>query len=193
MNDPKIRSEFKRQYLQHVKPPCFIADEVGLMGATSIADLVVITPTALEGFEIKSGSDTLVRLPNQINIYSQIFDFVSIVTEPKYLAQIETMVPSFWGIIVVEEHTDSVGFHSHRNPTLNDCIKPRKIAELLWKDEVRSILEKRNIRGISRLNRAKLWDILSVSITRAELKEEVYKTLSSRTLWKKGLVLLAKE
>jgi hypothetical protein len=67
MNDPYIRERFKNQYLDKFnRENCLIFDELGIMQGSSIVDLALLTPSFFQAFEIKSGEDTLTRLPGQI-------------------------------------------------------------------------------------------------------------------------------
>jgi hypothetical protein len=189
MNDPKIREEFKKRYLSKVtKESCQIFDELGILKGDSIVDIAAITPSSLEGFEIKSGLDTLNRLPNQIICYNQVFDFITILTEPKYVEKVQALVPEFWGIIQVEEYPDqTVDFKPIRNPHINPQVDKRKVLELLWSIECHSILHELNIKGHSKLRRKKLWDLLDEKLDHQQIKEFVYKYLTRRDLWKTAL------
>jgi hypothetical protein len=188
MNDPKIREEFKKRYLSKVtKENCLIYDELGILKGNAIIDLAAITPTSLEGFEIKSGLDTLNRLPNQILCYNQVFDFITILTEPKYIEKVKAMVPEFWGVIQVEEIGSTIDFKSMRNPQINPILDKRKVLELLWSMECHSILYELGLKGHSKLRQKKLRDLLDQKLTHVQIKEYVFKYLSRRDEWKTSL------
>ena len=188
MNDPKIRDSFKKLYLKKVSIPCLIFDEMGIAGGSAISDLAAISSHALEGFEIKSASDTLYRLPRQIKFYNQVFNYINIITEPKYLKEVELLVPKFWGIILTkEEKNGDVTFSYQRFPVSNPFVERRKQAELIWKHEACQLLYEAGVRGISKLRREKLWDLLSEKFTSQELKVKIYETLRKRVNWKEPI------
>ena len=126
MNDPKIREHFKKLYLskvgKDVAKDIIIVDELGILQGESIADLAAVTPHSLECYEIKSGEDTLYRLPKQMENYNQVFDYISIITEEKYLKKVEELVSPFWGIILAEDLGEAVSFKYHQ---INTWIKER--------------------------------------------------------------------
>lgn len=191
MNDPKIREHFKKLYLskvgKDVNRDIIIVDELGIMQGESIADLAAITPHSLECYEIKSGVDTLYRLPKQMENYNQVFDYISIITEEKYLKKVEEMVLPFWGIILTEDHGETVSFKHHRIPSPNVLVDKRKVAELLWRNEVYQLLHKYGIKGISKMSRSKLWDVLCNTIDLPVLRTEIFICLKRRVDWKEPI------
>jgi hypothetical protein len=191
MNDPKIREHFKKMYLSKVgkdaERDIIIVDELGIMRGDSIADLAAITPHSLECYEIKSGEDTLYRLPKQMENYNQVFDYITLITEEKYLTKVEELVSPFWGIILAKDLGETVHFTQHRNPTPNLQVDKRKVSELLWKNEMYQILHKLGVRGISTLSRPKLWDLLCQKLELPALRTEVFINLRRRVDWKEPI------
>lgn len=68
----------------------------------SRADVVMVTPSALCGIEIKSDADTYARLKRQVRDYNQYYDYNYIVAGTTHAAHVEEHVPDWWGIITVE-------------------------------------------------------------------------------------------
>lgn len=185
MNDPLIREKFKAQYLnQFNRENCQIYDELGLLRGASIVDLALLTPTYFQGFEIKSGEDTLGRLPNQIKHYDQVFDFITIITEQEHYHAVRNAIPPYWGIVLTQKIRDQVTFDYVRRPTFNSYTNTNSICQLLWKEEVYAILKEKGIKGISKLPRTKLWDVLVENATKEEIRKLVWKALKDRTTWK---------
>lgn len=187
MNDPTIREAFKVSNLKkYHRDTCLLFDELGILQGKSIVDLAVITPAYFHGFEIKSSEDTLYRLPDQIDQYSQVFDFITIITEEKYLYKIKNLVPSFWGIVLTEKVRDDIYFNYVRHPASNPLSKDLKKAELLWRDEVYGLLKKYNYKGASKLKRKAMWKILVNILDSKTLRQEIFETLKQRKDWKKS-------
>ena len=76
-----------------------VVDELHLPVTKSRIDIAVVNGR-LHGFEIKSARDTLVRLPHQLEGYSKVFDYLTIVTEEKYYHRLLDFVPDWIGIQV---------------------------------------------------------------------------------------------
>ena len=187
MNDPVIREHFKAQYLnQFNRENCQIFDELGIMTGSSIVDLALLTPTYFQGFEIKSAEDTLIRLPNQIKNYDQVFDFITIVTEEDHYHEVRKFVPPYWGIVVSQKVRDVVTFNYVRRPAFNSNTNVLSICQLLWRDEVYQILKTKEIKGISKLPRQKLWNLLADNCSKEEIRKLVWNALKERKTWKKS-------
>ncbi|MCR4946223.1 MAG: sce7726 family protein, partial [Lachnospiraceae bacterium] len=63
------------------------------------ADVVMITPGALYGIEIKSDADTYVRLKKQVRYYNKYYDRNIIVVGSTHALHVGEHVPDWWGII----------------------------------------------------------------------------------------------
>lgn len=70
---------------------------------SSRADVVMVSPFALFGIEIKSDADTYTRLASQVKDYDKYFDYNYVVVGTSHAMSIEEHVPEYWGIITVEE------------------------------------------------------------------------------------------
>ena len=188
LGDQRIRQEFKNQILLKIQEQCLIFDEMGVLGGTSIVDLAIITQQSLEGFEIKSAEDSLIRLPNQVACYNQIFDFNTLITVPEFIDASLKIIPEFWGVITVKEEGKNLFFFEYRRPQANPFINKRKILELLWKIEAQALLHELNFKGYHKFRVKKLWDTIDSKLSLPEIKQYIYKYISQRDkLWKKSL------
>jgi hypothetical protein len=64
------------------------------------ADVAVIGPT-MDGFEIKTGRDTLRRLPRQAAAYARLFDRCYVVLADRHVEEALDILPEWWGITVI--------------------------------------------------------------------------------------------
>ncbi len=183
MNDPEIREVIKKQFLQKYKNPDFsiVLEEVGILNGSSIIDIAVFSKAYNLGFEIKSAKDSLVRLPKQLVDYLQVFDYLTVITQPSHLDDVLSLVPSFVGIILVY---DNGTFDYVRNPTFNSSLKKEKLIKLLWRDEVYSFLRANNFKNISKLSNAKVKKMACDNFSLQAIRELVFNTLKNRTNWK---------
>src|SRR5437879_5511788 len=103
MNDAQIRESFHRKVLRrhHLSTHTRVVDELGLMHGACRADVAVVNGRLI-GYEIKSNSDSLARLKNQVLAYNKIFDNVTIIVGKRHRQAVREFIPSWWGIIVSE-------------------------------------------------------------------------------------------
>jgi len=96
----------------------------------------------LKGYEIKSEKDTIARLKTQASVYSQVFDTVTLVVAERHLKKATRLVPDWWGIEVasLEKSSAVVKLEPLREEQLNSEVDACKLVQLLWRDEVLSIL-----------------------------------------------------
>lgn len=122
-----------------------ILNELSLCQGDARIDVAVVNG-AISGYEIKSESDTLERLPKQCETYNKVFDTITILTASKYIDGIIDIVPSWWGITRAEMDEDGVVYlFPVRTPLENPDIDSISVAQLLWREEAISILKQRGL------------------------------------------------
>ncbi|WP_078289749.1 sce7726 family protein [Mycobacterium sp. D16R24] len=158
-----------------------IVNEMGLcLGATRV-DVAVINGS-LHGYEIKSDRDTLARLPAQIELYSKVLDFCTIVCGDRYLSKMREVVPSWWGIVETRELDGGVILKQRRKPRRNRECDSLSVAQLLWRDEAASLLKTHGECVKARETRWNLWDRLA-DWPIADLQLGVRTQLKVRPAW----------
>ncbi len=107
----------------------------------SRADVVMVTPQALVGIEIKSDADTYVRLSHQIKDYDALFDYNMIAVGSTHAAHIREHVPEHWGIITIDEIDHQPDFYMYRamQPAGTSKIKLKRQLNMLWREELMHI------------------------------------------------------
>lgn len=183
MNDPEIRELLRSTELSHFIQDPFsrVVEEFSLPVAKARIDIAVVNG-ALHGYEIKSASDNLKRLPSQIEAYTKVFDFISVVTEKRYLNHIVNEFPKWIGVIECDESSNSV--KQIRRPKQNKLREGFFIAKLLWRDELIDCLKELNIPFRNRNGHWILCETLSENTTVDQLSEIVRSKLKSRSAWK---------
>lgn len=176
---------------------------------SSRADIVMVSPNALFGIEIKSDADTYARLSGQVRDYDKYFDYNYVVVGSSHGMTIEEHVPEYWGIITVEEDeypengvfdrfgeriqecTDekntaktAADFYILRRPKPNPKVKWEKKLSLLWKPELALLQEQHGMPKYKEKSKdfviGKIMERLYESIEPAELREQVSKVLFER-------------
>lgn len=175
----KLRVEHKNE------PDALILNELSLCQGDARIDVAVVNGS-INGYEIKSESDTLERLPRQCEIYSKVFDTVTIISATKFIDGIEDIIPKWWGVVRAEMEEDGVvHFFNFREPRLNPNLDPLAIAQLLWRDEAITILKERDLhKGLLSKPRPVLWNALAQNLELHELQDEVRKVLKARSNWR---------
>lgn len=185
MRDSDVRAAVRAQLESHYSndEQTKIVEEMGIWSGSVRIDMAVINGE-LCGYELKSDRDTLDRLPAQAELYSRVFDRVSLVVGEKHLSQARSIVPKWWGIIAARMRNGSIDLIKKRSAKINRRPDALLIARLLWKHEALAVLESR---GIARGNRSKpanfLHEKLAAEIPLPELSAYVRSTLKERRHW----------
>ncbi|PQJ10132.1 hypothetical protein CJD36_015660 [Flavipsychrobacter stenotrophus] len=185
MKDPHIRQILQRTELSKYinDPHSKVVHEMKLPVASARIDMAVINGS-LHAYEIKSASDSLQRLPNQIAAYSLVFDYLTVVTEEKYIEKIIALVPDWVGVAVCSDTVGEEEFKEIKSPLLNKNKKAFYLAKLLWNDELIKILTEQNIPFGKRDRNWLLCESLASGLDIATLSDVVRKTLKERQHWK---------
>ena len=75
-------------------------DEFGLCGEVRAA--IVVVNGHMSGYELKSATDDLKRLPRQIIYYSKILDYCNLVVAESHFQDANKIVPDFWGVYIIK-------------------------------------------------------------------------------------------
>lgn len=177
-DDPLAIRAALETLIRAVEPSARLIPELGVRQGAGRIDLAAVG-RELAGWEIKGARDSLTRLPRQAEMFSKVFERLTLVAPERHLTAAERSVPDWWGLIVVADGALSTVRASRSNPTRD----PMAIAELLWKDEAVAIVEQRlgrRMRGTRRM----LWQHLVNSATSEELSTFVRTTLRQRPGWR---------
>jgi hypothetical protein len=187
MRDLDVRQALHRTVLKnhHGDANTLVIDELGLRHGVCRVDIAVVNGL-LHGFEIKSESDTLARLPSQVIYYSSVLDKATLVVGEKHACMVGEFLPEWWGIKVAYEGArGSIAFAHERKPRQNPSLDPVAIAELLWKNEVVIILRQYGVNeAFLRKPRAVLYRYIAENIDLKKLGEFVRKALKDRVKWR---------
>lgn len=153
---------------------------------------IAVANGKLCGYEIKSDADTLERLEVQKQCYNRTFDKVYIVIGKKFENEIRERVPEWWGIYVatIEGRQRVVNIRKERQAAPNPKVDAKALLELLWAEELRSLLKKYEIKGTSGKNRRILRSIAFDKIPYEDIRHYARETLKSRSIWRPDQVLI---
>ncbi|WP_272683598.1 sce7726 family protein [Providencia sp. PROV141] len=187
MKDQDVRAAVHNKLLKntHLDPDCLVIDEFSISLGASRADITVINGI-MHGYELKSESDSLERLPTQIKHYSSVMDKVTLVVAEKHLSGALKLIPNWWGIKTVTVGPKGAIHIKHmRSEKLNHQHDSLILAQLLWKMECLEILERWGFsKGYKSKPRFELWNVVAEKIPVPDLKHEIRAALKKRVGWK---------
>ncbi|MGE7795005.1 sce7726 family protein [Lysinibacillus fusiformis] len=185
LKDQDIRDILDRKLnLKHRGEDVRIVHELGVLHGQSRVDIAVVNGI-LHGYEIKSESDNLLRLPNQIIDYNKVFDRMTIVVQRKYLAEVKEIIPKWWGILLVTTYKGENHLREIRKGRLNPNVDSLSLSMLLWKNEALQCLKDRGLqKGYLSKPREVLYQHISDSLPLPEIKEIVNHKLKTRDNWR---------
>lgn len=186
MRDRDIRTQLKQQLAaEHAdEAGTIICDELEVCRGLSRIDVAMINGQ-IHGFEIKSASDTLERLPRQVEHYSRLFDTVCLVVEGPHTERARPLIPRWWGLIEARDADGTVQLVRRRKQRPNPSIDPLALAQLLWREEALQLLTDRGLdRGVRTKARRAIAARLAESLPVTELADCVRTCLKLRTDWR---------
>ncbi|MEI6524187.1 MAG: sce7726 family protein [Bacteroidota bacterium] len=193
MNDPQIRLAFHNKILRkaHLNSDTFILDEFSLRNGEIRADIAVLNGKLI-GYEIKTEKDTLQRLESQMIAYSEVFDQAYIISSENHLPKALEIIPKWWGIYLIKQTKNGKFlFLKYRTGLKNIGKDGLGISQLLWKDEVISILESQfQIKIKSKQTKCQLYAILTEVCDTQTLSNIALDYLKKRNCWRLNQKLL---
>lgn len=125
----KGESDLKYRLAQSFRKKGFVA-AFEVRAKSSRADFLVVNGTT-KCFEIKSKVDTLNRLDKQINDYHEVFEYNTLVVDPKHIRSLESLLPEHVGIWTYEDDRKV----ELRQATLSPCLNPLAQLKIMTKKE----------------------------------------------------------
>ncbi|WEO64811.1 sce7726 family protein [Rhizobium rhizogenes] len=185
MRDIHIRTAMldKLRHTHRRESDVRIVQEMGVWAGTVRVDIAVLNGEMV-GYELKSDSDTLMRLPTQADIYSRVFDRMTLVAGSRHFDKAIEIVPSWWGLIKAIDHGGGIKLQQARPSRRNQTQEPYLIAELLRKDEALLLMERLGIARGWRSKRVKaIHEYLAYQLPLRVLRNNVRDILKARVEW----------
>ena len=165
-----------------------IVYELGLCQAEARIDVATINGQLI-GWEIKTRSDRLTRLPRQEAVYSRVFDRMWLVAAERHIERAIGIIPHWWGVLQIDSQSDDCGLRLVRRARLNENVDPYSLVRLLWREEALEELARLGLStGHRRAPRRVLWKLLADAapelISAAYLRARVRERLKHRDGWR---------
>lgn len=190
MLDKDVRQAVKNKILKmHLNDPStLVIDELGLDHGRNRVDIAVVNGE-LHGYELKSDSDNLLRLPQQSLAYSSIMDKVTLVVGEKHVKEAVNIIPDWWGVkIVTMSSNGKVNIITYRRNKKNRSIDPFELSKLIWKEEALTLLATK-IKvdwRIRKLVRKDIYKLIIDTFSLNELRDSTRAILKSRINWRQS-------
>ncbi|KXG44571.1 sce7726 family protein [Tepidibacillus decaturensis] len=161
-----------------------IINELGIDFGASRIDIAVVNGI-MHGYEIKSESDTLNRLPKQMEYYNRVFERMTIVVDRKYYEETKNLVPKWWGITIVNKKNGSIQLQQKRKGRKRTPQDKELLLKLLWKDELEKFVDVLGLpKHFKRLKKLQLLDLFCSEAEINIIRPFVYEALKTRKLWR---------
>lgn len=188
MLDKDVRLAVKSKVLKdHINDPStLVIDELGLDYGRNRIDIAVVNGE-LHGYELKSDSDTLKRLPSQAICYSAVMDKVTLVVGEKHVKEAIEMVPDWWGIkVAVKGKKGGIHLGTFRRNKKNTEINPMEVLKLIWKEEALELLSNYEEVDwkIKKLQKKAIYQLIIDNLSIDEIRDSVRSILKSRVAWR---------
>lgn len=166
--DREIRPRLRRWLTDmHSGEATAIIDELAIPRPSARIDMAVVNGR-LEGFEIKSASDSLERLDRQIESFGKIFERMHLVTTLERYPEIRHKIPKCWGIVVIEADSE---FRVARKSRSNSSVNVENALFVLGKAE---LIELESIVGSN---------LGPISRTKGEIVQDIVRKVGSRRIY----------
>lgn len=189
MRDHHVRSALRAVLAEEHRAyaeDTLVVDELDLCGYVRV-DIAVLNGS-LSGFELKSQQDNLKRLPCQVEFYSRVLDYATLVVAENHQASALELIPSWWGHMTARWIDGRVVLDDVRSPALNPDPDPVSMALLLWREEALEELTTRGRdRGVRGRTRRDVCARLAESLEVSELRDVVRERMKARTNWRANI------
>ncbi len=187
-NDKLIRSALRESLESRYKDDSKtkIIEELGLTHGMVRVDLVLVNGV-IHGYELKSDLDTLHRLPEQMKVYNEVLDRMTLVVGKSHLHEAIRLIPDWWGVIMakISENDEVVSLFTIREAEDNHGKSSLAIARLLWKNEALEILDGlERAGGVKSKPREAIYQRLAEVLDQESLCEKVRDRLLNRIGWR---------
>lgn len=188
MSDYQIRIALKKNTLRdyYLDSNTRVIEELGLSHGSSRIDIAIVNDRLI-GYELKSGQDTLKRLPRQVQYYNAVFSKLILVVDYRHAYDATKIIPQWWGVYFVETLPDGrvKSVSIARPPQENPLQSKSAIVKLLWKEEAVYYLEEIGLaKGYRSKTKREIYDRIVEHVNIDSLQSYVCKTLKNRVYWR---------
>lgn len=184
VTEPEIRSVVHDAVVRNGPVNRLVIDEF-VVGERGRIDIAVISDH-LFGYELKSDLDSLSRLPRQMDVFSDVFHYCTLVVTTRHLPKARQMLRRGWGLAVVDRSADdTLAYRQIRQPKAIKSVRKLALVELLWRDETLRALDALGLAdGYRTKPKHVLWEHLAANVQLDDLRGIVTAALTARQGWR---------
>ena len=187
LGEQQIRLALRNQHLRHHRDSgdTLVVDELGLAHSRARVDVAVIKG-CIHGYEIKSASDKLTRLPRQLEFYRKSLQRLTLVIATHHLTACVDQVPEWCGVLeAIRGPRGGMKLRRIRHSRWNPDLDPFMLAHLLWHDEARNALAELGMGGhYLKGSRKDLYRRLVTNVSVSELAALIRRSMLKRQDWR---------
>lgn len=186
LTEQDIRELVKSEIPKFIKgkTQTILIEELEVSFGRARIDLAVIGDRFI-GIELKGPKDSVKRLPNQINAYSQCFDQVILVVHELHEFKAKSLIPDWWGLVVSHDHNGELTYIFRKRPKKNPNLDLDALLSLLWRQEIEQFsCELLGKKPKSRATKKTIRTELISSIDPSILRRQCINTLRGRSEWR---------
>jgi len=184
LTDTDIRAALKLKLISSYGdyPEAVVLDELGVCRGEARVDVALVNGK-IHGYEIKSDRDTLRRLAKQVELYGKVMDRATLVAGERHLDAAQTILPEWWGLLLVKSTNNGPRFRTVRRGRINPARDARALAEFLWLEDAIALLERHGLdRGVRSKPRRIVWDCVCESFDIEVIADAARAKLKSRVM-----------
>lgn len=188
MSEQQIRSHIKASAVRLARRskvfPVSFVEELEVSGGSARIDMAFLGEHLI-GVEIKSSKDNLSRLAKQSSFYAPYFDFLVLVVDVRMVDAALGILPEHWGIIATVSKGSTISFKQLRRPELNPERNSNDLLQLLWKEELLTLLGERDCEPKrTRDSKSSLRKQIIAKFDPDAIRNSCMHTLTNRSNWR---------
>lgn len=181
ITETQLRSAAIQRLKRYGAQSNLVWEELAVMRGRAVADVVDFSRVP-HCIEIKSDYDTLARLSTQIEIFSEVFPRVSLLTTERLVQKASEMTPEWWSVLVAKEREGRVVIHNARKggPNPNSFIP--NLLQIAWNSFLFERSEARALDAKKSMKRSELALLLAQNSSRQEVYKLVRDFMSHKSM-----------
>lgn len=189
IRDLDIREHLKTTLLKdHLNDAgTLVLDEFGIQYDDRRIDIAIFNG-AMHGIEIKSQTDTLKRLQDQVIAYNTVFDHLTLIAWDSHIKHLQSISGlSHWQVLTItrESTREQITLKEVQSGSANPVLDAFEIARLLWKPEAIDLLKRYEIsKGFISKRKDIIAKHIADQLPLETIREEVRTTIKARKDWR---------
>jgi hypothetical protein len=184
--DRDLRRALRTELAKATGPKSVVFEEFWVPLGDHRVDVAVVD-TKLRGFELKSASDTLERLPAQVIAFNRIFDYMTLVVDSTLALSARALVPDWWGVVEVRWRCGHLSLVRRRAARSNPSPDQATRLLMLWRADLIDAAASAGLGKVDRFAKDRLRRLLADALDDRILNRVVVSAIRRRPELKAAL------